>query len=115
MDASGSGSGTARGREGGLDRLELLRRELELRLTVAHPLDVYTGLLSVQDRGHDYARAAGVEQRERARLATRHLAVGVVADEAGVGERAVYSPLRRDYALIEAAEYLLDPVAQLNE
>src|SRR2546423_10055467 len=86
MHTSRSASGIAGGLERRVDRLALLRRELQLGLPVPDALDVHARLLAVEDRGDDHARALGVEQRVGARLLPRHLAVGVVTDERRVGE-----------------------------
>ena len=45
------------------------------------------GLVAVVDRGQHQPGAIGVEQGDRGRLAARHLAVGVVADQRPVGHR----------------------------
>src|SRR3954451_12896093 len=73
-------SGGANGRERRVHRFLLLRRELDLRLALVQLLHVQAGLVAVDDRRHDTPGAAGVEQRQRARLVPRQLVVGVVAD-----------------------------------
>src|SRR5919197_6484969 len=89
MRGSGAGWRLGAAGHGGLDGLLLLGRELELRLARVHLLHVYARLVAVVDRRYDHPRAARVEQRERGRLATRHLAVGVVADQRRVGDATV--------------------------
>src|SRR5829696_6578856 len=103
------------GRERGPDRLRLLRRELELRLAAAHGLDVYTGLVAVEDRGDHDAGLVRVQKGDGARLPARHLAVGVVADDRVVREAAVEPALDAAGAVVEVTHRVLDPVAQLGE
>ena len=56
-----------------------------------------------------------VEQRERGRLVAGQLAVGVVADERAVGDRAVEPLLGLAHPLLEPPGDLLDAVVQLPE
>ena len=95
--------------------LLLLRRELDLGAALVQLLHVHARLVAVVDRGDHHAGPAGVEQGHAARLAAGHLAVGVVADQRGVGDasRRCAAP-RRSFAR-RAGGGLLQPVAELDE
>ena len=56
-----------------------------------------------------------VEQRDRRRLVAGQLAVGVVADERAVGDRAVEPRLGRAQALVDVDGDLLDALVQGGE
>ncbi len=75
-------------------RLGLLGRELELAPSIVHLLAVHARLVAMMDaRQHD-PRARVVEQRDRHRLLSGELVVGVVANQRAVGDRAVQCRLR---------------------
>ena len=59
------------------------------------PASRTAGLLTVEDRRQHDPVAMIVEQRDRARLATAHLVVGVVADDGGVGRSRRRGAARR--------------------
>src|SRR5829696_2099891 len=99
-------------RQGEADGLGLLGGELELALAGVDLLAVRPGGLAVGDRGEHDAAVAGVEQRERGRLVARELAVGVVAHQGAVGDRAVESLLGRAHAPVEPVGHRFDALVQ---
>ena len=81
----------------------------------AHHLQYSRALVAVGDAGEHDAVALGVEQGERRGLVAGHLAVGVVADERAVGDRAVEPLLGGRHPRVEPLGDLLDaPVQRLE-
>src|SRR6266487_2417224 len=70
-----------------------LRRESNGRLAAVELLHVDPGVVAALDRADDDARATGIEHRERRRLVATCVRVRVVADDRGVRDAAVDSPV----------------------
>ena len=86
--------------------------QLVLASTADHVLAVQPRRVPVGDAGEDHAVAVGVEQRQRAGLPSRQLAVGVVADERAVGDRPVEPRLGSGHPVLEVGRDLLDALVQ---
>ena len=114
LTARCSASGTSP-RERRAQRLLLLGRERHGAAPVDDLLGVEPRLVAVVDRGQHDPGAAVVEQRDRRRLAARHLVVGVVADDRPVGDRAVEAPLGALEPALEARHDVDDVVVQRGE
>lgn len=78
-------------------------------------LAVQPRILSVRDAREDDAAVAGVEQRQRHRLVTVKVPVGVVAHERPVGDRSVEPRFRRLHAFLEPLRHLLYAIVQHAE
>src|SRR3954454_13607306 len=95
--------------------LLLLGRELDLGLALGDPLEVDARLVAMHDRGEDHAAAVAVEQGERARLLARELVVGVVADQAVMGDAPVEPLVHAGERGLEAGHRVVDQLAQVRE
>src|SRR6266516_7618306 len=73
--------------------LGFLRREGDRCLAAVELLHVDPGVVAALDRTDDDARATGIEHRERRRLVATCVRVRVVADDRGVRDAAVDSPV----------------------
>jgi len=87
----------------------------ELAAALANLLGVEPGLVAMVDRREHESRAVGVEQSDRRRLTSGHLAIGVVADQRSVRDRAVEAVLGNAHALIEPSRDVLEVLVQRLE